>query len=157
MHICNNASSVFIRSRGSQEENIVSFSFRCHEGTTVNPPPHPHPPRDTTQTFCERSDSNCCPAQVARREKYRTFVQKNQPFKLYKVCFLNSLTSVCASMLQFCRDWLCRRNGVQRAGGELASVGAVRGVWRGGSSPLPASTWRSWSWIVIGWRRWWRR
>lgn len=36
MHICNSASSVFIRSHSSKDEDIAFCSFWCHKGTAIH-------------------------------------------------------------------------------------------------------------------------
>lgn len=74
MHICNSASSVFIRSHSSKDEDIAFCSFWCHKGTAI----HLLTFNLSTQTnirVC--SDSNCCPAEMPGTKKYMTFVQKS--------------------------------------------------------------------------------
>lgn len=163
MHICNSASSVWIQCPVAPWMRILlHFTF---------------PPCTRHKHSAKWSDSNCRPAEMPGTKNIRPLC-KNQPFKLYTwftVCFhlfasefsFNSLSSVCASMHQFHRDWLCNRNRSPKTvtKGDRKRVGfVVDGLDSGGigvvgvrSPPPPDSTWRSWSWTGIGWRRWWRR
>lgn len=75
MHICNSASSVFIRSRSSQDENIASFSFWYHEGTEIHLPTfdlqHHKNKRSANVLFQTAAQQRC------QAQKYITFVQKS--------------------------------------------------------------------------------
>lgn len=154
--MCNSVSSVFIRS--IQDENIASFSFQCRKRHRYSSPGLKHPPPPTTThpppthhlPLCTRRDTDKHSANVLIQTAAQ---QRCQAQKIYDLCakisplncthslcffffflpqvFIDSSSSVCASMLQFHRDWLCNRNRVQRrrgrAGGELASVSSVEG------------------------------